>query len=267
VPSVELRDIGRDLRIITLNRPSKRNALTTPIVERLTQALEQTEGEPHVRGVILAGVGPSFCAGVDLHEFADGSPESIEGLIRALARLCRTTRTMRKPVAAAIQGHCLGGALELAACCDLRICTPEAQFGMPEVWLGIPSVIDAVMLPVVIGVGRAHELMLTGDSIDAPTAYAWGLVGAVVPPHELVERTAAALRRITRHDPDVVAAQKRLHQQWLEISYSRAVEFSIGALLDAFRAGRPQRIAAERLRTRQNQPDPGHPEQGAKHEQ
>lgn len=238
--------LGTDLLLITLNRPQKRNALSRPLIEQLTQALVQAGSGP-ARGVILAGAGPSFCAGVDLHEFAGGSPESGRALIVALKDCCAAARRLPKPVACAIQGHCLGGALELAACCDFRVCTPDAQLGMPEVFLGIPSVIDAVMIQHQIGAGRARELLLTGEPISGETAYQWGLANRVANGDEVVAVAAELVRRVSRHDAEAIAAQKRLHEEWLNLPYEQAVERSIEALVDAFRAGRPQGIAGKRL--------------------
>jgi len=239
--------LGTDLRLITLNRPEKRNALTRELIEQLTAAVGEAGDAPTVRGVLLAGNGPSFCAGVDLHEFRAGTVESGAALITALKALCAAVRNVPKPVACAIQGHCLGGALELAACCDVRVCTPDARLGMPEVFLGIPSVIDAVMLMHHVGAGRAFELLLTGESIDGQTAHLWGLVNHLAPGDQLIDTAAGLLRQVTRHAPEVIAAQKRLHQQWLDAPYSEAVERSIQPLLEAFAAGRPQRIAGARL--------------------
>jgi enoyl-CoA hydratase/carnithine racemase len=237
-----------ELVVLRLERPEKRNALTRPLVEQLTQELRRTALDVAIRGVILAGAGPSFCAGVDLHEFAEGTPETARQLIHALAELCASVRRLPQPVACAIQGHCLGGALELAACCDFRICAPDARLGMPEVFLGIPSVIDAAMLERIVGSGRARELLLSGEAISGETAYTWGLATRLAPPHDLVNVAAEVLGTVTRHDAHVVAAQKRLHQEWLELPYSEAVERSIESLIEAFRDGRPQRLAAARLR-------------------
>ncbi len=239
---------GTDLLLLTLQRPEKRNALSLALIEQLTSELRRSEADPSIRGVIVAGAGPSFCAGVDLHEFADATPESARVLIDALRVLCLTVRELSKPVACAIQGHCLGGALELAACADFRVCTPDAQLGMPEVFLGLPSVIDAVMLGHLIGVGRARELLLTGEPISGETALSWGLVNRLSSLDELIDTTADLVRLATRHLPEVVAAQKRLHQQWLDLPYTQAVELSAEALVDAFRTGAPQQLAADRLR-------------------
>jgi len=239
---------GTDLLLLTLQRPEKRNALSLALIEQLTSELQRSEADPSIRGVVVAGAGPSFCAGVDLHEFADATPESARVLIVALRVLCLTVRELSKPVACAIQGHCLGGALELAACADFRVCTPDAQLGMPEVILGLPSVIDAVMLGHLIGVGRARELLLTGVPISGETALSCGLVNRLSSLDELLNTTADLLRLATRHLPEVVAAQKRLHQQWLDLPYTQAVELSAEALVEAFRTGAPQQLAADRLR-------------------
>jgi len=238
--------LSPDLRLITLNRPEKRNALTRELIMQLTQSITHAGAAKDVRGVLLAGKGPSFCAGVDLQEFRTGTVESGRAMILALQQLCKTVRGLSKPVACAIQGHCLGGALELAACCDFRVCTPHALLGMPEVFLGIPSVIDAVMLSRHIGAGRACELLLTGDAIDGETAHAWGLANRVASPEALLDTAAQLVRKVTRHAPEVIAAQKRLHQQWLDLPYSTAVDASVDSLLEAFASGRPQRIASDR---------------------
>ena len=244
---IRVEPLGSDLVLVRIERPEKRNALTREIIKALSAEFERLAHDATVRGVVLAGADPSFCAGVDLHEFADGDPHTADALITGLQGLCKLVRTHPKPVACAIQGYCLGGALELAACCDFRVCAPDAQLGMPEVFLGIPSVIDAVMLTHIIGTGRARELLLTGDTISGETAYAWGLATRLAPVAKLVDAATAVLGRVTRHDGAVIAAQKRLHQHWLDHPYEQAVEHSKQPLIESFREGRPQRIAAGRL--------------------
>jgi enoyl-CoA hydratase/carnithine racemase len=112
-------------------------------------------------------------------------------------------------------------------------------------------VIDAVMLGHLVGVGRARELLLTGESISGETALNWGLINRLAPAASLIQVASELLGLVTRHLPDVMAAQKRLHQEWLDLPYEQAVELSVDPLIDAFRAGHPQRIAAARLRSRQ----------------
>jgi enoyl-CoA hydratase/carnithine racemase len=243
---IRVEALADQLVLISLERPEKRNALSRPLIEQLTAEFRRLAADDAARGVVLAGAGPSFCGGVDLREFSEGTPESGRRLIDALAELCAVARRNPKPIACAIQGHCLGGALELAACCDVRICAPDAQLGMPEVFLGIPSVIDAVMLGHHIGVGRARELLLTGDSISGVTAFDWGLANRLAPPERLIEVACEVLRRITRHDPKVIATQKLLHQQWLDLEYGEAVERSKRLLVEAFHTGRQRRLALSR---------------------
>jgi enoyl-CoA hydratase len=243
---IHVESIEGGVVLIRLERPEKRNALSRPLIEQLTAELRRAAEDASVRGIVLAGAGPSFCAGVDLQEFTQGTPETGQALIDALAELCATARRHPKPIACAIHGYCLGGALELAACCDVRVCAPDAQLGMPEVFLGIPSVIDAVMLGHLIGLGRARELLLTGDAISGQIACDWGLANRLAPAGDVVQAASDLLGRITRHAPEAIAAQKRLHQDWLDLGYDAAVERSKHALVDAFRAGRPQHFAAQR---------------------
>ncbi len=244
---IHVEPLDQGLLLVSLDRPKKRNALTPPMIERLRHALERAAEDAAIRGVVLSGAGPSFCAGIDLHEFAEGSPESARALIVSLKDLCATARRFPKPIACAIQGHCLGGALELAACCDFRVCTPDALLGMPEVAVGLPSVIDAVMLGHLVGTGRARELLLTGEPIRGDTAFEWGLVNRLASSSDLVPVASELVGLVARHQPEVIAAQKRLHQAWLDLPYEQAVEQSIEPLVDAFRQGWPQRVAAERL--------------------
>lgn len=241
-------DRSGDLRVVWIDRPEKRNALTLAMVEALRDQLGRASADATVRGVIVAGTGPSTSAGVDLNEFASGTPETIRRLIGALAEACAAARRCPKPVAMAIQGHCLGGALELACACDVRVAAREALLGMPEVMLGIPSVIDAALLERHVGYGRAQELVLTGNPITAEQAHDWGLVNQLAEPAGLLEACATLLGRITRHDADAIARQKRLFADWLNLPLDEAVERSKEVLVESFASGVPQRLAREQLR-------------------
>jgi enoyl-CoA hydratase len=236
-----------DLRVVWIDRPEKRNALTLTMVEDLRDQLRRASADATVRGVIVAGTGPSTSAGVDLNEFASGTPETIRRLIGALAEACAAARRCPKPVAMAIHGHCLGGALELACACDVRVAAPEALLGMPEVMLGIPSVIDAALLERHVGYGRAQQLVLTGDPITAEQAHDWGMVNQLAEPAELLEACAMLLGRITRHDGDAIARQKRLFADWLNLPLDEAVERSKEVLVESFASGVAQRLAREQL--------------------
>lgn len=217
------------------------------MIRRLRDLLIEAGGDRRVSGVVITGAGPAFSAGVDLAIFARGNPESAHVLIESLRDLCAAARRAPKPVVCAIRGACVGGALELAVAADLRVCAPDARFGMPEVAIGIPSVIDAALLVPAVGLGRARELVLTGDLIDAETALAWGLVNRVTD-GDLVEAAAELTRRVSRHQPAAIRAQKQLLEDWLNEPLDEAIESSIPFLVDAFRDGAPQRIVGQRLK-------------------
>ena len=236
-----------DLRLIWMDRPRKLNALTMPMIEAIGDELRHAASERAVRGVILAGTGPSTSAGVDLNEFAVGTPETIRRLIGALADTCAAARRCPKPVAMAIQGHCFGGALELACSCDFRTAARGAVLAMPEVMLGIPSVIDAALLERHIGFGRAQELVLTGEPINAERALMWGLVNRVVEADQLLDSCRELIGRATRHDAGAIARQKQVFTEWLNLPLDEAVEQSKEALVESFRSGVPQRLALDRL--------------------
>lgn len=235
------------IRYVWLDRVEKRNALRIGDIARVRGEIEAAAGDPAVTGIVIAGRGPSFCAGVDMNEFASATEASATALITQLAGLCAAVRLAPKPVAAAVQGHCVGGALELAVCCDFRVCTPDAMFSMPEVAIGIPSVIDAALIERHIGLGRARELILTADPMAAEEALSRGLVNRVVAMDLLLPAAEELVGRASRHDPGAIAAQKRLFQEWLELPYSAALESSARALALSFRGGLPQKLSRQRL--------------------
>jgi enoyl-CoA hydratase/carnithine racemase len=239
------RDGG--LALIWIDRPRKRNALTLAMIEALRDGLAGAAADPTVRSVVVAGVPPSTCAGVDLAEFAAGTTERIGRLIGALAEACSAVRRCPKPVAMAIEGHCLGGALELACACDFRVAAAGAALAMPEVLLGIPSVIDAALIERHVGVGRARELILTGEPITAERALEWGLVSRVVAADRLLDTCRDLLDKVTRHDPAAIRSQKRLFADWDNLPLDDAIERSKEALVASFAGGVPQRLAQERL--------------------
>ncbi|MDQ6691238.1 MAG: enoyl-CoA hydratase/isomerase family protein [Candidatus Dormibacteraeota bacterium] len=231
------------IRYVWLDRPEKRNALRVADLARLRLEVLAGVSDPTVAAVLIAGRGPTFCAGVDLNEFASATEESVAALIQELAALCAAVRTASKPVAAAVQGHCVGGALEMAVCCDFRVCTPDAMFSMPEVAIGIPSVIDAALIERHIGLGRAREMILTADAMSAEEALSRGLVNRVVSRDQLLATTEELLGRATRHHPGAIAVQKRLFEEWLDVPYSAGLESSARALAESFRDGVPQERA------------------------
>lgn len=238
------------IRLVVIDRPEKLNAMTREMVRTLRDRVSDAEGDRKVRAVVITGEGSSFSAGVDLNEFANGSADSAHALIEMLKDLCALIRNMPKPVAVAVRGHCLGGALEVAMASDFRVCTPDASFGMPEVAVGLPSVIDAALLMHYVGLGRAKEMLLTGEPIGAEQALAWGLVNRVVEADRVLPQAVALAATVAGHHPSTVRAQKELIEDWLNEPLEESIENSIPFLVESFREGVPQKTAREILERR-----------------
>ena len=193
---------------VTVNRPEKLNALNAAVIAELDETVALVERDPSVRGVVLTGAGPkAFVAGADIDEIAAQGP--LEGKARALEgqRVFRRLERLGKPVIAAVNGFALGGGCELAMACHLRVASEQARFGQPEVKLGIgPGYGGTVRLPRLVGRGRALELLLTGQMIDAQEAYRIGLVNRVVPADRVLGESEQLLRAILENGPLAVRA-------------------------------------------------------------
>jgi enoyl-CoA hydratase len=192
-------------RIATLsvNRPDKLNALNEQTIRELGQAVEEIAGRGDVGGVILTGVGEkAFVAGADIAELAKMGPVDGIEVSRLGQRVFRSIELSRKPVIAAVNGFALGGGCELALACHLRIASENAKFGLPEVKLGIiPGYGGTLRLPRIVGKGRALELMLTAEMVDAQEAYRIGLANKVVPLAELMDAARAMMKGILKNGP------------------------------------------------------------------
>jgi enoyl-CoA hydratase/carnithine racemase len=228
---------------LTICNAGSLNILGTPVINDLRDGLRVLATERHCRVLIIAGQSDkSMIGGADIKEMAGLDQASAEKFITGLRDLCEAVRAFPAPVIARMPGWCLGGGLEVAAACDFRIAAADAKFGMPEVRVGIPSVIHAALLPRLIGWGRARWLLMTAENIDAPTALAWGLVDVVAPEGDLdaaVEKTVAALLECA---PEALRAQKALLRQWEELPLKEAVNLSIGVFGQSYLTGEPQRL-------------------------
>src|SRR6185312_286032 len=179
----EERPEGGYLARLTIDNAGKLNALNRELMVEIVEAVQALEADPELRLVIVTGSGErAFVGGADLDELAALDRASGREFITLVHRCCDAFRRLPVPAIARIDGFALGAGLELAAACDLRVASTRAQFGMPEVRVGIPSVVEAALLPLLIGAGRARRLLLTGETIDAATALAWGLVDEVAAP-------------------------------------------------------------------------------------
>jgi enoyl-CoA hydratase len=194
---------GDGIALVTINRPDKLNALNAELIGELDGAFQRVEADPAIRGLILTGAGDrAFVAGADIRELAAKTPiEAQEVAIRGQAAF-RRLELMRKASVAAINGYALGGGLELAMCCTIRVAAAGAKLGQPEVRLGItPGYGGTQRLPRLVGRGRALELMLTGEPVDAAEAWRIGLVNHVTPQAELLDFSRALLRKILENAP------------------------------------------------------------------
>ena len=167
-----------------------------------------------LRALVLAGAGDkAFIGGASIPEMAALDRDSARDFITLVHRTCDCLRRLPVPVIARIDGYALGAGLEVAVSCDLRIASTRAKFGMPEVKVGIPSVVEAALIPRLIGYGRARELLMLGEIIDADTALRWGLVERVVAPEALDAEVEKVVSALLAAGPQAIRRQKALMQQ------------------------------------------------------
>ena len=198
--------------LVTIDNPPM-NALSAALLDELEAEIDALDADAGVRAIVLRGGGDrAFVAGADIKEFpALRETASEGGSARGIQRLGHRMDAADTPFVAAIHGYCLGGGLELAMCCDVRVCADNATLGQPEIQLGlIPGGGGTQRLPRLVGQGRAMFLNLTGDFIDAETAYAWGLVERVVSAAELEDAAVAIADRIASRSPHAVAVLREL---------------------------------------------------------
>ena len=207
--STALRDA---VALVTIDNPPM-NALSAALLDELEAEIDALDRDGDVRVIVVRGAGDrAFVAGADIKEFPALRESASEGgSARGIQRLGHRMDAADTPFVAAIHGYCLGGGLELAMCCDVRVCADDATLGQPEIQLGlIPGGGGTQRLPRLVGQGRAMFLNLTGDFVDAETAYAWGLVERVVPAAELEDVAVAIAGRIASRSPHAVAVLREL---------------------------------------------------------
>ena len=218
----ELRDA---VATVTVNRPEKLNALNAVVIAELGDVADRMRKDPAIQGMILTGAGPkAFVAGADIAEIAAQGP--VDGKARALEgqRVFRSLERCGKPVIAAVNGFALGGGCELAMACHLRVASEQARFGQPEVKLGIgPGYGGTVRLPRLVGKGRALEILLTGQMIDAQEAYRIGLINRVVPADRLMTESEEILRSIIENGPLAVRACLEAVDTGLDVGVDEAL--------------------------------------------
>lgn len=254
---VKVRDeAGARVATVTVVNPTKLNCLATPLIVALRQAFERLAGDPALRAVVLTGAGErSFIGGADLNELGGCSADSARLFITRLQKACKAIRECPVPVIARVNGFCLGAGLEIAASADMRVASDNAVFGMPEVQMGLPSVIEAALLPGLIGWGKTREILLTGETFGAEAALAMGFVQKVVAKADLDAAVGHWLGFILRATPLAIRNQKALMNRWERVSVDEGVAAGIDALAAAYETGEPRATIAaffaEKARHRQ----------------
>lgn len=202
-----LTEIKDGILYITLNRPKQLNALNKAVFTELESILNDAEKKSEVKGLIITGSGEkAFAAGADIKEFAHFSVEQGKELSANGQRIFKIIETFNKPVVAAVNGFALGGGLELAMACHIRLASENARFGQPEVSLGVtPGYAGTQRLTQLIGKGKSMELLMTGAMIKTDEALKLGLVNYVIPQEELITKTEELLKSIMKQSPVAVA--------------------------------------------------------------
>ncbi len=224
-----LFDLTDKVAVITLNRPDVRNAMNRELRDALMEALQRVRQEADIRAAVITGAGKTFSAGADLKERAQGGrpvDHAVSAVIEANRAEGFSTMAMEKPLIAAIDGYCLAAGFELALICDIRICTPEARFGLPEITRGFfPGGGGPQRLVRAIPQAVAMEMILTGASIDAHTAQQIGLVSRMVSAEVLLSTACQLAHRIAAHAPLAVKAVKEVAQAALDETLDQSLRF------------------------------------------
>jgi enoyl-CoA hydratase len=232
-----------------LDRPPL-NLFEPDLIAGLRQTFDTLARDVSIRAAVIMGRGRAFTAGMDVHVLKALSAASARALITDLCAAIDAVHRAPFPVVAAIHGACLGAGFELALACDLRVATADASFGLPEVRVGVPSVIQAALLPPLIGPGRAAEMLLLAERVEAPRALAWGLVNRVVPPAALAQAVDETLAALLACGPAAVRAQKALMIRWRETDLTSAVRAGIDAFAACYSGDEPREGAAAFLEKR-----------------
>jgi len=234
---------GGVVATLTIDNQAKLNTLDRALMTEIIGKVEALYPREDLRALVLTGAGEkAFIGGASIPEMAALNRDSARDFITLVHRACNVLRKLPVPVIARIDGYALGAGLEVAVSCDLRVATTRAKFGMPETKVGIPSVVEAALIPQLIGYGRARELLMLGEIIDAETALRWGLVERVVAPDALDSEVEKTVASIFAAGAQAVRAQKTLMQQWEKLPIDRAIEAGIDAFARAFENDEPTRM-------------------------
>ncbi len=242
---VDFDDRGTEGRIarVTFNNPEKRNALGVGGKVRFIEVMAELKHDETLRALVLTGAGDkSFVGGSNLAEMRHYTPADGDAASTKTHYACDAVRTFPVPVIARINGYCFGSGMEIAAAADLRVAADHAKFGMPETRFGIPSGMEAALLPRLVGWGKAVELVLTGDHIDAAEAARIGFLQKLVPYADLDAAIEAWLASLLACGPNAIRVQKALINDWERMSLTDAAKVGITAIAGCYGTEEPRRL-------------------------
>ena len=237
---------------VSINHTARLNSLSSGVIAAFIEAVREASADPALRCLIVTGEGErSFIGGANLVELETLNPETARAFLTQIHIMCQVLRDLPVPVIARVNGYCLGAGLEVMAACDMHIASDNAVFGMPEVKIGLPSVVEAALLPQLIGWGRTKVLLYTGDNIGAATALEWGLVERVVPAAELDAAVETWVGSIVSAGPRAIRLQKELIREWEAMPVSDAIQAGIRMMGRAYETEEPHcMVGAARARLR-----------------
>jgi enoyl-CoA hydratase len=233
---------------ISINNPARLNCLGRAQITGFIDAVNALADDPDLRVLVVTGEGDrAFMGGANLHELGALNPTKARDFLVLIHGMCKVLRDLPVPVIARVNGFCLGAGLEVMAACDMHIASDNAMFGMPEVKIGLPSVVEAALLPQLIGWGRTKLLLYTGDNIDARTALDWGLVEKVVPAAELDAALGVWVNSIVESGPKAIRLQKELIREWEAMPVNEAIEAGIRCISRAYQTEEPTRMVGDAI--------------------
>ena len=245
-----LFDKNQNVAIITLNRPQRLNAINRDLLQGLIDTIEIARRDKEVVSVILTGSGRAFCAGEDLKETSAG--KSFDDWIaetNGLQDVQRVILSLGKPIVAAVRGYALGGGCEFAMSCDIRVAAESARFGFPETEVGLTvTTAGTKLLTQIVGLGKAKEMVFTGDMIDAREALRIGLANKVVSDENLPEAAMAMAQKIGEKSPLALKLSRIAIDQGLHSSFEQTLELEASHLLICAGAQNQEKFVAKKLK-------------------
>ena len=240
------RPEGGKVARVVIDDQRRLNAMSSALMTEFCNEMDAVSLDDDCRCVVVEGAGGrAFVGGANIFELVELNKATARALLTQVHRCCDALRRCPVPVVAKVDGFCIGAGMELAAAADLRVASEASVFGMPEVAVGLPSVVEASLFPGLIGWGRTRQMMLTGENIDAETAERWGFVEALAPKAALEDAVERFVAPIVKAGPRAIRAQKQLMRSWEAMSPVDAARAGIDTLADSFDSDEPKRMAGE----------------------